>query len=96
MKSLATALTLLALLLSGCAASGGYWDKPGASVADFERDKAQCLYEAEAAIQVPRYGYYNTQFALELDMAFRRRSLAISCLKAKGWKHLTEEEVKDY
>lgn len=39
---------LIVLLLSGCAAEGG-WDKPGATDQNFAMDRGQCVAQAYAA-----------------------------------------------
>lgn len=64
------------------------WTRPGATEADFERDKNQCIYESSALTQSVDYGY-RTIFGQELDRAMRRNELAGLCMKAKGWSQQT-------
>lgn len=67
-------LVLLLLLLSGCGA-GGY-AKPGVTQEEFERDLAQCEYEAELATAGIRSG-------LEQGQVFNR--LVVKCMFARGY-----------
>ncbi|KAA0258827.1 hypothetical protein FHQ18_02440 [Deferribacter autotrophicus] len=64
------AIYLIIFLLLGCV-SKKIWTKPGLTQEEWERDKAQCIYEAQKAT-VGTYGF-------EIPM------LVESCLKAKGY-----------
>ena len=78
--------------VTGCIAPPD-WYKDGATVQEFERDRAQCVYEANAATA----GYSQGQtartqsgaiaqgFGEGLTMALRQRELAILCMRAKGY-----------
>lgn len=78
---------ILAFLLAfaGCASQPSYvWDHPTGDRAQFDRDKAQCEYEATAATQQTDYSY-RTGFGQELDRAIRRSDLGVMCMKARGY-----------
>lgn len=77
-------MAVLALALPGCAHQQTMWAKDGATPDQFERDKAQCIYEASAATQQTTPGY-RTAFGQELDRAMRRNELAVLCMKARGY-----------
>jgi hypothetical protein len=85
---------VLSLLLAGCAASNGgrQWVKAGAVQSDFDRDKAQCLYEAKLHTQPGYMGpAYSMSTALSHGIAegitdgLRMSDLFKSCMEAKGW-----------
>lgn len=67
---------VLPLLLSACAAV--QWVKPGATEQDFQRDQAECNYEATKA--VPDYGS-GSVFAI----AMQRADIANQCLRLRGY-----------
>lgn len=62
---------LAVLLLAGCAKEV-FWDKPGASAEDFNRDIAQCRAQA---FSIPGAMYNLNQVAI----------VQSSCLQGKGW-----------
>ena len=85
-------LTLVALLaIQGCA--GPTWVKPGAVQADFDRDVAQCKYEAASA--TASYGGGPTRRTTAgalgqgigegIDLGLRQRDLIMLCLQARGY-----------
>lgn len=78
------AVWLVGVLLVGCAATPMVWEKPGGSAEEFERDKAQCEFEAIKAVQNVDYTY-QTIVGQEMDKAYRRRDVGVACLKAKGY-----------
>ncbi len=66
------------LLLGGCASKQSFWEKPGATVQDFNMDRAECNARA---LSVPGV----TLFGLAL--------IQNQCLQGKGW-YIVEREVK--
>ena len=66
------------LLLGGCASKQSFWEKPGATVQDFNMDRAECNARA---LSVPGV----TMFGLAL--------IQNQCLQGKGW-YIVEREVK--
>lgn len=82
-KSIIILITLF--LISACETK---FIKDGGTIAEFEQDKAQCVYEAKAATPNPS-GYYRTIIGSSLDMALRQLELIKLCLKAKGWKQVS-------
>jgi hypothetical protein len=75
MKNNVLMATLVAMLLSGCAAQKqSVWEKPGASGQDFEMDRAQCNAQAFSVPGVNMFGVVMIQN---------------QCLRGKGW-YLTD------
>jgi len=73
------------LVLAACAPMKPMvWVKPGATAAEFEQAKAQCIYEVTAATQQTDYSY-RTVIGQELDRSIRQRELGLLCMKARGW-----------
>jgi hypothetical protein len=62
-----------ALALTGCAPK--QWTKPGGSSAQFERDKAECLYEANKS----------TASDPNVFAGLMANDLASQCLKLRGY-----------
>lgn len=78
-------LAFLCFTLAACAPMQPLmWVKAGATEAEFEQAKAQCVYEVTAATQQTDYGL-RTVFGQELDRSIRQRDLAILCMKARGY-----------
>lgn len=79
-------------LLSACAANY-MWVKDGATQADFDRDRAQCLYEANLATASystgpTARGYGNAAaqgFGEGMAMAIRQGELGVLCMQARGY-----------
>ena len=85
MRIAALPVLLSITLIGGCAAEPPpVWYKDGATSADFERDKAQCVYEITAATQNTD-PTMRTVFGQEMERAQRQKQLAPLCMKAKGW-----------
>lgn len=84
-----TALT--ALLLAGCATpQSGYWDNQAHDGSNFERDKAQCLYESAAATaSAPATFSLSQNMAQDVATGVRREELAKMCLQARGYYWVT-------
>lgn len=88
-------LTVLAPLmaLAGCAHQQTMWVRDGATQADFERDRAQCVYEANAA--TASYSSGPTRRSMSgaiaqgiedgITIGLRQRELAMLCMKARGY-----------
>jgi hypothetical protein len=83
-------LIALAATIAGCTAPPQQpqimWNKPGgATQAEFELARDQCIYEITAATQqVDRS--YRTGIGQEIDRNLRQRDLAIKCMRAKGFR----------
>ena len=76
-------LILAGLLLSGCGTQTMSLQKPGISNAEFQRDTAQCEYEATVNSYVPigRSG----GIAAGIEEGMRHAQLENLCLRAKGY-----------
>jgi hypothetical protein len=75
----------LALLCGGCART--VWDKPGATAADFERDKLECEYEANkatASLGSSGRGLGNA-IGDGIDQGLRNAELATQCMRVRGY-----------
>lgn len=59
--------------LAGCAPA--HWTKPGGTVAQFERDKAECLYEGNKA----------TASDQNMFAGLMANDLASQCLQLRGY-----------
>ena len=83
---------IVVFIVSGCTPNY-VWVKNGATQADFERDKSQCIYEAASAT-----ANYNTGptlrgigsaagqgFGEGIAIGLRRNKLVLLCLQAKGY-----------
>jgi hypothetical protein len=82
-------LIALSAVIAGCAAAPQQpqimWNKPGATQAEFELARDQCIYEVTAATQnVDRS--YRTAIGQEIDRNMRQRDLAVKCMRAKGFR----------
>ena len=66
-----TILVLCVIALAGCVPQ--HWTKPGGTAEQFEKDKAQCIYESDL----------HTQGAD--TNAFAALQLVPECLRAKGY-----------
>ena len=77
MKILMTAA--IALTLAGCAKP--VWYHPTKTQADFDRDAAQCQYEAIAATANIVGGS-----AAGMQQGFARAEVAQACMRARGYK----------
>lgn len=84
--------TILAAMLMGLATNMGgcamgkpiMFEKNGASTQDFDKDNAQCQYEAQVAVRQPN-AVSRDSLVAEYDMMLQRRDLSMYCLKARGW-----------
>jgi hypothetical protein len=68
-------LASVLIFLSACA-QNVVWTKPGATHAQFERDKKECEYEAQKA---------TVDVSSGLAAGFREAELIKSCLQARGY-----------
>lgn len=75
---------LLCVFLLGCAAKAPVWDKPGATQEQFDADKRFCEFEVLKASQGTD-PTLKTVVGQELDRSMRRRDLALSCMRMKGY-----------
>ncbi len=75
-----------AMLLIAClfclAACGPVVVKPGATQADFDRDKAECQYEAMKASPVN----YGAPMSVGIGAAVNQSQIVNKCLELKGWR----------
>lgn len=85
------------LALTGCAHHNMMWVKEGATQADFERDRSQCIYESAAAT-----GSYNPSGATArtysgaiaqgigdgIAIGLRRAEIAVLCMQARGYRQV--------
>lgn len=86
------AVAPICLAIFGCAAPV-VWQKVGGTAEEFERDKNQCIYEANAATASysqgqtarTRSGAIAQGFGEGLTMALRQRELAVLCMRARGY-----------
>jgi hypothetical protein len=91
----------IALFTTGCTRT---YVKPGATVYDFERDKAQCEYEAAAAtanFSNPQQTYSLGQaagagFGSGLAEGMKKIELMDLCLKARGWTLTTSSPRTEF
>ncbi len=67
---------ILSLFLTACAQT--QWVKPGATEASFNRDKAECEYEATKAVP-------DTGTGSVIAIAFERANLMKQCLRIRGY-----------
>lgn len=67
----------LVLLATACAAT--HFHKDGATVAQFDQEKAECEYEALKYSPIGR-------FDSALEVGFRRLEITQTCLRMKGWQ----------
>lgn len=72
--------------IAGCAAGNVRWMRGTSTVAEFEADKARCVYEAKAA--TASGGNFGMSSAIGAGLAegFKQIELMHACLEAKGWK----------
>ena len=85
---------LLCLILTACASQPSYeWRHPSGDRAKFDKDFAQCQYEAAQATagysqgQTARTnsGAFAQGFGEGLEIGARRNELGVLCMKAKGY-----------
>lgn len=95
MRSIIAIATITAL--AGCAHQNMMWVKEGATHAEFERDRSQCIYESAAAT-----GSYNPSGATSrtysgaiaqgigdgFAISLRRQEIAILCMQARGYRQV--------
>lgn len=93
MRNILGTIALAALV--GCAQFT--WVKDGADAADFERDKAQCVYEASLATAGAGSGsgyYRSTGQAVAagigegIALGLRQLELATLCMRARGYQQV--------
>lgn len=85
MKTLSALLAIT--ILAGCAAGGGgYWNHAHGDRAQFQRDAAQCDYEAAVA-RTGSTGGAGVAVSMAQDLAAgaQRGELAAMCMRAKGY-----------
>lgn len=92
-------IAIACLLLAGCAAPPAEhpatgWTHPTATAADFERDRARCVFEAERATAGFSLAYvpptaYGAIWAREqeTDVVHRRIRVLQACMAAHGYTH---------
>jgi PBP1b-binding outer membrane lipoprotein LpoB len=82
---------LATLLLAGCATpQSGYWDNQAHDGSNFDRDKAQCLYESAAATaSAPATFSLSQNIAQDVATGVRQNDLAAMCLRARGYVWVT-------
>lgn len=78
-----TIIFAIAIALSGC--SHVVWEKPGATQADFEADRARCQYEAK--LGTPNAPVYSMGQAIGTGIAegLRENQLGSLCMHARGY-----------
>ena len=74
------------LLIAGCAGSRVY-QRPGATLADFEKDKRECTYQAKLATA----SHSGTSIASGIEIGLLRVELFQDCMEVKGWMLQKEE-----
>lgn len=94
MKTTPTVALCIAGLLGLCGCAPRYsWVRDATTQQQFERDRAQCLYESKAATAsyssgpTPRTlgGSFGQGFADGITLAMRENELAVLCMKARGY-----------
>lgn len=73
------------IVLAGCQTAAPRWDKPGATAADFERDKLACEYDATKATASGGNFGMSTAVGAGLAEGFKKVELMTLCMKTKGW-----------
>jgi hypothetical protein len=83
-----SAALMIAASLTGCVAPAPlFWVRPGATPADFDRDAAQCGYEAAAATGNMPAGYtLRQQINMDIAASQRQSDLTVLCLAARGYR----------
>jgi hypothetical protein len=83
-KVLVLVVPLVALLGTGCASQ---WSKPGALPGEFERDRYDCMQEAQQVFVsgVYRYGGMRTN-----------KLLYHQCMEARGWRDHTNKHLREH
>ena len=84
MKTLGITFAVICIIIMAGCAPKTVLTKPGFTQAEWDRDLAQCKYEAASSTQGVDYSY-QTVIGQSLDQAFRRRDLTLLCMKAKGY-----------
>lgn len=82
----------IAVLLAGCAAPGrgGYWDHAHKDPAQFQRDAAQCTYEAAAARPGSTGGApLGVSISQDIAAGVQRGELEGMCMRARGYYFVT-------
>jgi hypothetical protein len=82
------AIGILFIALTGCAKT--YWVKPGATVADFDVDREECVKNESNASMAAGYGAYppsqlNANAIIMVDQ----------CLSQRGWRKATPSETTE-
>src|SRR5437762_12966528 len=90
-----SAYAALVAVITGCAIQPTYmWVRPNTSQAEFEADRARCLYEAEAAVatygssaptQRTLGGSSAQGLSLGYGKAMESNNLGVLCMKARGY-----------
>ena len=73
-------VTCAVLVLAGCAQR--HWTKPGADSAQFEKDKAECLYEGNKA----------TASDPNMFAGLMANNLATQCMQLRGYSLISDKE----
>lgn len=77
---------LLVFGLTGCVTQQMRWVRPGATQADFERDKIECVYESKKATGSMQAGVgMGGAIAAGIDQAMRESEIGGLCMRTKGW-----------
>jgi len=86
MKAVLTTICLVALLVGGCQKS--CWVKTYATQEDFNRDAAQCKYEAIKASYTPM-GPFDSAISSGMQEGFQQSKVYNACMQSKGWRLTT-------
>ena len=86
MKLVIMTICLVALLVGGCQQT--YWVKPNATQEDFNRDSAQCNYEATKASYTPM-GPFDSGISSGMQEGFQKTKVYKACMRSKGYKLTT-------
>jgi len=82
---------VLVALLNGCAVKT-VWYKPGGTPEEFQRDYAECKYEAVKHTP-PYYGQGNP-VAVGIGDAIHQQDIIAAGMRAKGYRAISREEAK--
>jgi hypothetical protein len=95
MRGLAFAALATALPLAACA-SNVKWMKDGATTADFEMDKRQCVYQANLATPGTPAGYtVGSALAAGITDGVRLAQLQQQCMEARGWNRIVVKQTAE-
>ena len=80
-------LVAAVLVVGGCAK--GAWQRPGATEAEFRRDKVECDERAWVWESVPRYEGQRTRWVLERNF---KNHLYRDCMEQRGYRWVPEPQ----